>query len=174
MQTPPRKGALAVQSRSVRWNALTRVIEAAERMLEELGPEKTSIPALAEISEVPRAAIYPFFPDKIRAIRAYRPDTHAAPRDAIANSGAARTRTLHTWERTVIDTCVGLLQRPSSSERASSERLFQRQPTVRPMPPRTHRLDSCYATQPRDLANFRRCRCRRTWRRLPLKSLLAA
>ncbi len=34
-----------VQERSL--ERMTRVIEAAERMLEELGPEKTSIPALA-------------------------------------------------------------------------------------------------------------------------------
>lgn len=43
---------------------MAKVLEAAERMLEEVGPEKTSIPALAEMTEVPRAAIYPFFPDK--------------------------------------------------------------------------------------------------------------
>ena len=40
------------------------VIEAAERLIEQLGPEKTSIPAIADTSQVPRAAIYPFFPDK--------------------------------------------------------------------------------------------------------------
>lgn len=43
---------------------MAMVIEAAERLIEQLGPEKTSIPAIAEISQVPRAAIYPFFPDK--------------------------------------------------------------------------------------------------------------
>jgi len=43
---------------------MAKVLEAAERMLEEVGPEKTSIPALAEATGVPRAAIYPFFPDK--------------------------------------------------------------------------------------------------------------
>lgn len=43
---------------------MARVLKAAERMLEEIGPEKTSIPALAEATGVPRAAIYPFFPDK--------------------------------------------------------------------------------------------------------------
>jgi len=43
---------------------MAKVLEAAERMLEEVGPEKTSIPALAEVTGVPRAAIYPFFPDK--------------------------------------------------------------------------------------------------------------
>jgi AcrR family transcriptional regulator len=43
---------------------MAKVLEAAERMLEEMGPEKTSIPALAEVTGVPRPAIYPFFPDK--------------------------------------------------------------------------------------------------------------
>ncbi|WP_211193514.1 TetR/AcrR family transcriptional regulator [Paraburkholderia sp. UYCP14C] len=43
---------------------IAKVLEAAEHMLEEVGPEKTSIPALAEVTGVPRAAIYPFFPDK--------------------------------------------------------------------------------------------------------------
>jgi len=43
---------------------MNKVLEVAERLLEEIGPEKTSIPAIAEAAEVPRAAIYPFFPDK--------------------------------------------------------------------------------------------------------------
>lgn len=51
-----------VQERSL--NRMAKVLEAAERMLEELGPEKTSIPAIAEATGIPRAAIYPFFPDK--------------------------------------------------------------------------------------------------------------
>lgn len=51
-----------VQERSLK--RMARVLKAAERMLEEIGPEKTSIPALAEVTGVPRAAIYPFFPDK--------------------------------------------------------------------------------------------------------------
>lgn len=51
-----------VQARSVA--RIAKVLAAAERMLEEAGPEKTSIPALAEATGVPRAAIYPFFPEK--------------------------------------------------------------------------------------------------------------
>lgn len=43
---------------------MNKVLEVAERLLEEIGPEKTSIPAIAEAAGVPRAAIYPFFPDK--------------------------------------------------------------------------------------------------------------
>ncbi|WP_213990095.1 TetR/AcrR family transcriptional regulator [Sodalis sp. dw_96] len=93
-----------IQERSL--ERMTRVIEAAERMLEELGPEKTSIPALAEVSGVPRASIYPFFPDKY-ALFAHIAQIHMRHlSEAIANSGAARTRTLHTWVRTVLDTCV--------------------------------------------------------------------
>lgn len=57
--TPPRQPA---QERSVA--RMTKVLETAEQLLEQLGPEKTSIPAIAEASGVPRAAIYPFFPDK--------------------------------------------------------------------------------------------------------------
>lgn len=51
-----------VQTRSA--TRMAKVVEAAERLLEDVGPEKVSIPAIAEISGVPRAAIYPFFPDK--------------------------------------------------------------------------------------------------------------
>lgn len=51
-----------VQERSLM--RMARVLETAERMLEEVGPEKASIPALAEATGIPRAAIYPFFPDK--------------------------------------------------------------------------------------------------------------
>ncbi len=93
-----------VQERSL--ERMTRVIEAAERMLEELGPEKTSIPALAAISAVPRASIYPFFPDKY-ALFAHIAQIHMLRlSEAIASSGAARTRTLHNWVRIVLDTCV--------------------------------------------------------------------
>lgn len=85
---------------------MARVVETAERMLERLGPEKTSIPALAEISKVPRASIYPFFPDKY-ALFAHIAQIHMQRlSDAIANSGAARTRTLRMWVHIVIDTCV--------------------------------------------------------------------
>lgn len=93
-----------VQERSL--ERMARVIEAAERMLEEVGPEKTSIPALAETSGVPRASIYPFFPDKY-VLYAHIAQLHMQRlAEAIASSGAARTRTMHTWVRTVIDTCV--------------------------------------------------------------------
>ncbi len=58
------------------------------------------------MSEVPRASIYPFFPDKY-ALFAHIAQIHMQRLgDAIATSGAARTRTLRTWVRSVIDTCV--------------------------------------------------------------------
>lgn len=41
-----------------------RVLAAAEQLLLELGPERTSIPGVAQLSGVPRASIYQFFPNK--------------------------------------------------------------------------------------------------------------
>ncbi|MEL0169051.1 MAG: TetR/AcrR family transcriptional regulator [Pseudomonadaceae bacterium] len=51
-----------VQERSAA--RMQKVVAVAEQLLEQLGPESTSIPAIAAESAVPRAAIYPFFPDK--------------------------------------------------------------------------------------------------------------
>ncbi len=122
MMTRERVLAIPVQERSL--GRITRVIEAAERMLEELGPEKTSIPALAQISEVPRASIYPFFPDKYAPIRAHCPDPYAAPRRRYRKFRSG-TDAHATYVGAYRDRCLcGLLQRSSSSERASSERLF--------------------------------------------------
>ncbi|MBR8024048.1 TetR family transcriptional regulator [Burkholderia cenocepacia] len=76
---------------------ITKVLEAAERMLEEVGPEKTSIPALAETTGVPRAAIYPFFPEK------YALFSHLAMKhmdglaQALTLSGDRRTRDWREW-----------------------------------------------------------------------------
>jgi len=36
----------------------------AERMIQELGPERVSIPEVAKAADVPRASLYQFFPDK--------------------------------------------------------------------------------------------------------------
>ncbi|MGT2509843.1 TetR/AcrR family transcriptional regulator [Cupriavidus basilensis] len=79
-----------------------KVLEAAERMLAEVGPEKTSIPALAEATGVPRAAIYPFFPDK------YALFSHLARKhmdglmQAIELSKAGRARSWQAWVETTI------------------------------------------------------------------------
>ncbi|MCG6192410.1 TetR/AcrR family transcriptional regulator [Leptospira sp. FAT2] len=53
---------IPLQERSQARMAL--VLETAERMLEKIGPEETSIPEIAKKSGVPRASIYQFFPDK--------------------------------------------------------------------------------------------------------------
>ncbi len=75
-------------------------------MLVKLGPEKTSIPALAEMSGVPRASIYPFFPDKY-ALFAHISQIHTRSiGEAIAHSGVSRAGTLNAWVGTVIDICV--------------------------------------------------------------------
>lgn len=51
-----------VQERSQ--SRLAAALVAAERLLAEIGPEKTSIPEIAKLAEVPRASIYQYFPDK--------------------------------------------------------------------------------------------------------------
>ncbi|MAL98171.1 MAG: TetR family transcriptional regulator [Alteromonadaceae bacterium] len=51
-----------VQDRSR--DRVERVVAAAERLLLETGPERTSIPEVARLSNVPRASIYQFFPSK--------------------------------------------------------------------------------------------------------------
>ena len=39
-------------------------LAAAEKLLVEMGPEKTSIPEIANLANVPRTTIYQYFPDK--------------------------------------------------------------------------------------------------------------
>jgi AcrR family transcriptional regulator len=51
-----------LQERSQQRVALA--LEAAERLLESLGPEQTSIPEIAKESGVPRASLYQFYPSK--------------------------------------------------------------------------------------------------------------
>jgi AcrR family transcriptional regulator len=89
-----------VQERSAA--RMAKVIQAAERMLEEIGPEKTSIPALAEATGVPRAAIYPFFPDKY-ALFSHLALMHMdGLTKALAASKAGRTRSWQTWIDAVV------------------------------------------------------------------------
>jgi AcrR family transcriptional regulator len=84
-----------VQERSAA--RMAKVMEAAERMLEAVGPEKTSIPALAEATGVPRAAIYPFFPDKY-ALFSHLALMHMdGLTKALTASKAERTRSWRTW-----------------------------------------------------------------------------
>lgn len=84
---------------------MAKVLEAADRMLAEIGPEKTSIPALAEATGVPRAAIYPFFPDKY-ALYSHLAQLHMKRlTEILAASKAERAR---TW-RTLIEAVVGVV-----------------------------------------------------------------
>jgi len=59
---PARKGRIPVQERSQ--ERITKALAATEKLLEEWGPEKTSIPEIAKLANVPRASIYQYFPDK--------------------------------------------------------------------------------------------------------------
>lgn len=95
-----RSARVPVQERSA--TRMAKVLEAAERMLEDVGPEKTSIPALAEASGVPRAAIYPFFPDKY-ALFSHLARVHMERlTETLAASKADRTRTWRTWVDAVV------------------------------------------------------------------------
>lgn len=82
---------------------MAKVLEAAERMLEEVGPEKTSIPALAEVTGVPRAAIYPFFADKY-ALFSHLAQSHMdGLTKALAESAQVPTRDWREWIEAAID-----------------------------------------------------------------------
>jgi AcrR family transcriptional regulator len=76
---------------------MAKVLEAAERMLETVGPEKTSIPALAEATGIPRAAIYPFFPDKYALFSQLALMHMEGLTQALAQSKAERTRSWKAW-----------------------------------------------------------------------------
>ena len=82
---------------------MAKVLQAAERMLEEAGPEKTSIPALAKAAGVPRASIYQFFPDKY-ALFAHLAEIHMArlAEFLVLSKDVARTRTWRTWVESVV------------------------------------------------------------------------
>jgi len=51
-----------VQARSQK--RIDAAIAAAEKLLVQIGPERTSIPEIANVAEVPRTTIYQYFPDK--------------------------------------------------------------------------------------------------------------
>jgi AcrR family transcriptional regulator len=84
-----------VQERSMA--RMAKVLEAAEHMLEEVGPEKTSIPALAEVTGVPRAAIYPFFPDKYALFSHLALSHMEGLTKALAASAQGPVRNWRTW-----------------------------------------------------------------------------
>jgi AcrR family transcriptional regulator len=62
-----------VQGRSQ--ERITRVLEVAERLLLDVGPEAASIPEIASAAAVPRASIYQFYPDKY-ALFAHMAEAH--------------------------------------------------------------------------------------------------
>lgn len=100
---------------------MARVLEAAERMLEEVGPEKTSVPAIAEATGVPRAAIYPFFPDKY-ALFSHLALMHMdGLTKALATSKAERTRSWRTW----VDAAIKVAAEYCNSHPAASVLLLR-------------------------------------------------
>ena len=74
------------QARSQQRMAL--VMEAAEAMIGELGPEAVSIPDVALSSGVPRSSIYQFFPDKYALFGAIAERHLARVAAAVAAAGA--------------------------------------------------------------------------------------
>lgn len=57
-----RAGKLPQQERSQ--SRMAKVLEAAEQLLRDVGPDAASIPEISKLSGIPRASIYQFFPDK--------------------------------------------------------------------------------------------------------------
>ncbi len=103
-----------VQQRSAA--RMSEVLEAAVQMLEDAGLERTSIPALSKVTGVPRAAIYPFFPDKYALFshlaRVYMDELAKA----IASPGLGRSRSWTAWIRTAIGVAAEFYNaRPAAS-----------------------------------------------------------
>lgn len=62
---PPRDKRLGKRPQQERSQTrMAKVLEAAEQLLQEVGPDAASIPEISKLSGVPRASIYQFFPDK--------------------------------------------------------------------------------------------------------------
>ncbi|RHX87101.1 TetR/AcrR family transcriptional regulator [Leptospira stimsonii] len=75
------------------------VLETAEKILEKIGPEETSIPEIAKVSGVPRASIYQFFPDKY-ALFTHLAEKHLAKvGEILAVKGAKNSKI--PWEKLV-------------------------------------------------------------------------
>ncbi len=86
---------------------LAKVIEEAERMLEAVGPEKTTIPEVAKAAGLTRASIYQYFPDKYALFGRIAEDHLAAIAAAMAEARTgARTRTWTTLVRLLIETAA--------------------------------------------------------------------
>jgi AcrR family transcriptional regulator len=100
---------------------MAKVLSAAEQMLATLGPEKTSIPALAEAADVPRAAIYPFFPDKY-ALFSHLAQSHMAQLAQVLREAELKSAdTLHDW----VDAAVAATARYYNAHPAASVLLLR-------------------------------------------------
>ena len=86
-----------VQARSQR--RIEAVILVAEKLLVELGPDRTSIPEIAARAEVPRTTIYQYFPDKY-ALFAHMAESHYE-RIASAIGAAAAGAEKADWQELV-------------------------------------------------------------------------
>ncbi|RHX83867.1 TetR/AcrR family transcriptional regulator [Leptospira stimsonii] len=94
--THPRS-RIPLQERSQQRVAI--VLETAEKILEKIGPEETSIPEIAKVSGVPRASIYQFFPDKY-ALFTHLAEKHLAKvGEILAVKGAKNSKI--PWEKLV-------------------------------------------------------------------------
>jgi AcrR family transcriptional regulator len=100
MSKVAKEGRHPVQERSAA--RISKVLEATVRMLEDVGPEKTSIPSVAEASGVPRAAIYPFFPDKYALYSRLAEMYMEELTKVLQGSKAARARSWRAWVEAAI------------------------------------------------------------------------
>lgn len=75
-----------VQARSQK--RIDAAIAAAEELLVEVGPDKTSIPEIASRADVPRATIYQYFPDKYALFAHMAESQYGRIADAIGEATA--------------------------------------------------------------------------------------
>ncbi len=86
-----------VQARSQK--RIEAAFAAAEKLLAELGPDRTSIPEIAARANVPRATIYQYFPDKYALFAHMAKSQYERITDAI---GAATAEAKHAdWQELV-------------------------------------------------------------------------
>ncbi len=75
-----------VQARSQK--RIEAALAAAEKLLMEMGPERTSIPEIAARADVPRATIYQYFPDKYALFAHMAESQHRRIGEAIGAAAA--------------------------------------------------------------------------------------
>lgn len=102
----PRPQRVPVQGRSQ--ERIARVMQAAEMLLVELGPEAASIPEIASAADVPRASIYQYYPDKY-ALFAHMAEVHMEKLGSHISAAQPRGGQLH-WHKlvhTIISAAAG-------------------------------------------------------------------